>query len=256
MKTYGLILALVLGLGGSVLAQTPGNVAPQKLTAEISPAPPLGSVPSHAAAKAAPAKTDKPKASAPENKPKPVSPSTEAKPEAKTEPKADAKAAATTTTSEPKAEAERLPFKLAEHADATPQPPSMAGLLLRTLGALLFLVGLIAAAGWALRYFGIINFGKAQMEAGGLKVVNTLPLGERRSLMIVKFGERTLLIGATPQGLSLLAEQQEEAALPNHYDAPVQTVTDLLAARTGTRFEDEMTQAAMGNPWYHRSTQQ
>ena len=75
-------------------------------------------------------------------------------------------------------------------------------------------------------------------------------------MLIVKFGERTLLIGATPQGLSLLAEQHEEIMAQGNYETPVQTVTDLLAARSGNRFEDELTQAAAANPWYHRSTQQ
>jgi flagellar biogenesis protein FliO len=251
MKTYVLTLALILGLGGSVLAQAQSNTAPQKLVAEVSSAPPLGSLPASASAKAAPARTEKPKVAAPENKPKPAAPTTETKTDTKTETKASTSAAAT----EAKPEAERLPFKLAERAEAMPPPPSLAGLLLRTLGALLFLVGLIAAAGWALRYFGILNFGKAQVEAAGLKVINTLPLGERRSLLMVKFGERTLLIGATPQGLSLLAEQHEEPMLPGNYETPVQTVTDLLAARSGTQFEEEMAQAALTNPWYHRSTQ-
>lgn len=256
MKTYILTLACVLGLGGSVLAQTPGNTTPTKPVTEVASAPPLGSTPTGTSARPASAKAEKPKTAAPETKPKPAPPtSTETKTEPKAESKTEPKAAATTAMTDTKAETERLPFKLAERADNTPPPPSMAGLFLRTLGALLFLVGLIAAAGWALRYFGLINFGKAQLEAAGLKVVNTLPLGERRSLMIVKFGERILLIGATPQGLSLLAEQTEELAAPGNYEPEVQTVTDLLAARHGARFEDEMAQATLSTPWYHRSRQ-
>jgi len=47
---------------------------------------------------------------------------------------------------QPVKESEPLPFKLDEKSDASAEAPSAAGLLLRTLGALLLIVGLIVAA--------------------------------------------------------------------------------------------------------------
>ena len=264
MKTYSLTLALLISLGGgSVLAQATGNAAPQKIVAELSSSTPaLGTKPlgaNHSTTK--PAAT---KAESNTTKPKPSTPTdtatkTKPAPSASTETKPETKAAATQAPNlgnEAKSEAGALPFKLNERAESLPPAPSLTGLLLRTFGALLFIVGLIAAVGWGLRYFGIVSFGKAQNETAGLKVLNTLPLGERRSLLTVKFGDRMLLIGATPQGLSLLAEQPEEVGIPGNYmPMPgMQTVTDLLGTKAGYKFEDELAQATTAeNPWHNRS---
>lgn len=142
---------------------------------------------------------------------------------------------------------ERLPFKLNDRAELASETPSAGGLLLRTFGVLLLIVGFIAAAGWALRYFGLINFGKQQSEIAGLKVLDTVPLGERRSLTLVKFGERTLLIGATPQGLTLLAEQNDEPEIAANYVPTMRTVTDLLDVNGQPPFEQELARASLIN---------
>ncbi len=142
---------------------------------------------------------------------------------------------------------ERLPFKLNDRNELATEAPSASGMLLRTFGALLLIVGVIAAAGWGLRYFGLINFGKQQGETAGLKVLDTVPLGERRTLTLVKFGERTLLIGSTPQGLTLLAEQADEAEPENGYMPTVRTVTDLLEVNAPPQFEHEMARASLIN---------
>lgn len=261
MKTYSLFWALLISLGGgSVWAQAAGNPPPPKIVAEVSSSNQSTTKP--AAAKPLGTKVDKAKPATPETTAKPkASPAatTTASAETKSEPKAaPAQSPAVSTETKPES-SDRLPFKLNDRPEAVPQAPSLTGLLLRTFGALLFIVGLIAAVGWALRYFGIINFGKPQSETAGLKVINTLPLGERRSLMTVKFGERTLLIGATPQGLTLLAEQaeqHEEPELPGNYVPmpTMQTVTDLLGVRAGYQFEDEMAQATLADSaWHSRS---
>lgn len=263
MKTYGLTLALLLGLSGSLLAQATSNAAPSKIVAEVSSAPPLGTTPNRSGAKTPPPKTEAkavPKADAKTDKPRSADTTGKAKPTAATEPKTETKAtvpAAPTAVTEARPGAEQLPFKLNDRTESLPPPPSLTGLLLRTFGALLFIVGLIAAAGWALRYFGIVSFGKAQTEPAGLKVMNTVPLGERRSLLLVRFGERTLLVGATPQGLTLLAEQNDDVEAQGNYGSPVRTVTDMLGVRSGFHFEEEMARAALpNNSWRKGSAQQ
>jgi flagellar biogenesis protein FliO len=208
------------------------------------------------AAKAAKAK---PPAAEPVTKTKPVI-SASAAGEVKSESKA---AQAPPLASVPEAQSkeatpknERLPFKLNDRNEMASEAPSASGLLLRTFGALLLIVGCIAAAGWALRYFGIIQFGKPQSEVAGLKVLDTVPLGERRTLTLVKFGERTLLIGATSQGLTLLAEQTDEAEPEGGYMPTVRTVTDLLDVNAAPPFEQELTRAALVNkPWSDRRGQ-
>lgn len=151
---------------------------------------------------------------------------------------------------EAKTKEEVLPFKLNERAELATETPSASGMLLRTFGALLLIIGFIAAAGWGLRYFGLINFGKQQGEAAGLKVMDTVQLGDRRTLTIVRFGERTLLIGSTPQGLTLLAEQADEVEVPNNFMPPVRTVTDLLDVNGQPQFEQELARASLINtPW-------
>jgi flagellar biosynthetic protein FliO len=193
----------------------------------------------------------------PATKPKPV---TSAASEVKAEPKA---AQAPPLASVPEAQSkeappknERLPFKLNDRGEMASEAPSAGGMLLRTFGALLLIVGFIAAAGWALRYFGIIQFGRQQSEVAGLKVLDTVPLGERRTLTLVKFGERTLLIGATPQGLTLLAEQTDEAEPDGNFMPTVRTVTDLLDVNAAPPFEQELTRATLVNkPWSDRRGQ-
>lgn len=103
---------------------------------------------------------------------------------------------------------ERLPFMKHDDTAADTTAPSAGGLLLRTLGALLLVLSLLVAATWALRRWGGNAF-NAQLNAETeLAVVATLPLGERRTVSAVRFGDQLLLLGATPQSITLLAAQE------------------------------------------------
>ncbi len=178
-------------------------------------------------------------------KPKEIKPETKS---ASAPPLASVPEPATKETKEAKeAKAESLPFKLNDRAELASETPSAGGMLLRTFGVLLLILGFIAAAGWGLRYFGLINFGKQHSEAAGLKVLDTVALGERRTLTLVKFGERTLLIGSTPQGLTLLAEQTDDPEPPGNYVPTMRTVTDLLEVNAPPQFEQELARASLIN---------
>ncbi len=122
---------------------------------------------------------------------------------------------------------ERLPFMTQPPETAVEAAPSAGGLLLRTTGALLLIVGLIAAAAWGLRRLGGAPFGGADNSAVELTLIGTLSLGERRQLSAVRFGDRLLLIGATAQAITLLAAHEER---PRSYIPPMRSVADLLAA--------------------------
>lgn len=137
-------------------------------------------------------------------------------------------------------DAERLPFMEHTRDEDEAQAPSAAGLLVRTLGALCLIIGLIAAAAWGLRRFGSARFGGASEDAPELTVLSTLSLGNQRSLSAVRFGDRLLLIGSTAQNITLLAakERRPEWATP-----PMRSVADLLAEDEPHNFEQALTLA-------------
>jgi flagellar biogenesis protein FliO len=121
---------------------------------------------------------------------------------------------------------ERLPFMTQTPDTAEEAAPSAGGLLLRTTGALLLIVGLIVATAWGLRRLGGKNFGNADDQAVELTLLGTLTLGDRRQLSAVRFGDRLLLIGSTAQAITLLAARDER---PRSYIPPMRSVADLLA---------------------------
>ncbi len=121
---------------------------------------------------------------------------------------------------------ERLPFMIQPPESAIETAPSAGGLLLRTTGALLLIVGLIAATAWGLRRLGGAPFGGADNSAVELTLVGTLALGDRRQLSAVRFGERILLLGSTAQTITLLAAHDER---PLSYTPPMRSVAELLA---------------------------
>lgn len=121
---------------------------------------------------------------------------------------------------------ERLPFMAQPTESAMETAPSAGGLLLRTLGALLLIVGLIVATAWGLRRLGGTAFSGADNRTVELTLVGTLSLGDRRQLSAVRFGDRMLLIGSTAQAITLLAARDER---PPSYTPPMRSVADLLA---------------------------
>ena len=140
--------------------------------------------------------------------------------------------------SEDKNTSDRLPFMANTERESHEQAPSATGLLLRTLGALLLIVGLIVAAAWGMKRFGGARFGAPKEDAPELAVLNSIALGERRSLAIVRFGPRILLLGSTPHSVTLLAENEIENTVPR-----IQSVADILSETSATPFADELSTA-------------
>jgi flagellar biogenesis protein FliO len=73
----------------------------------------------------------------------------------------------------------------------------------RAFGSLVFVLGIAGGGIWALRKWGI----KRLPGTGGnrIKVEETLALGERRFVSILKVDDERFLIASYPQGLGLLA---------------------------------------------------
>lgn len=144
-----------------------------------------------------------------------------------------------TQTAPPLQADERLPFM----ADSTNQQeqaaPSTGGLMVRTLGALLLIVGLIVAAGWGMKKFGGARFGKIADDAPELSILNTVALGDKRSLAIVRFGNRNLLLGSTPQSITVLADEKVS-------EHEFRSVADMLSHEPYESFADELSVAENG----------
>jgi flagellar biosynthetic protein FliO len=122
-----------------------------------------------------------------------------------------------------------------DQRDSREQPPTATGLLIRTLGALLIIVGLIVAAAWGMKRFGGARFGTPKENAPTLAILNSLSLGERRSLTIVRFGDRTLLLGSTANSVTLLAETETDDLTP-----PARTVAEILNDDKPAIFSQEL----------------
>lgn len=143
---------------------------------------------------------------------------------------------------------ERLAFFADERGTTEAEAPGIAGLLIRTLGALLLIVGLIVAAAWGLQRFNRARYDGLHQDKPQLAVLTTLSLGERRLLSAVRFGDKTLLIGSTPQAITLLAaeDQAERDLLTAEHDAlpATRSVADMLQQNNSVnRFDDELSGA-------------
>ena len=89
----------------------------------------------------------------------------------------------------------------------------------RAFGSTLLVIGLAGAGLWAFRKYGI----KKLPGSGGsrLKVEETLALGDRRFVSILRADEEQFLISMGPQGITLLARMDgvETAPPPNFSEA-------------------------------------
>lgn len=132
---------------------------------------------------------------------------------------------------------DHLPFMMKEDSQSGASEPVGIGLIIRTLGALLLVIGILIGSVWALKHLKKSPLG-GKNDAPELAVLNTVGIGDRRSLVLVRFGGNTLLLGSTPQSITFLAAEEaaeettEEAAgeidvRPSRpRPAPVRSVTD------------------------------
>ena len=141
----------------------------------------------------------------------------------------------------PLKESEHLSFMQDGEREASAEAPSAGGLLIRTFGALLLIVGLIVAVGWGMRRFGGARFGAKSENAPALNVLTSVALGDRRSLAVVRFGGRNLLIGSTAQSIALLATDD---AGEGGINAPLKrSVADLLKDEETEEFSAQLMRA-------------
>lgn len=78
----------------------------------------------------------------------------------------------------------------------------MNGLGYQSLLAVAIVLGLVGALAWIARRGGFASLNKR----GPISIETAMPLGERRSLVIVSVEGRRLLLGLTPAQVSMVAE--------------------------------------------------
>ncbi|MEQ1604122.1 MAG: flagellar biosynthetic protein FliO [Pyrinomonadaceae bacterium] len=88
-----------------------------------------------------------------------------------------------------------------------PQEPSSTGLIAKSIGALLLVISLLFFGTWTLKKLGVGGKKAKDGETLSLTVLSTLSMGNGRTISTIRFGERVLLVGATPQNFTLLAEE-------------------------------------------------
>jgi flagellar protein FliO/FliZ len=102
--------------------------------------------------------------------------------------------------------------------------------ILTTLGYLCLLLGVIFLAYYLLKRLGIQGWG-AQGGPGGPRLMSRLMLGNRQSLVVVRFRGSDLLLGVTEERVSLLTEVEagdgdEPAPAPRSFAALLKRGTE------------------------------
>lgn len=79
----------------------------------------------------------------------------------------------------------------------------MSGITLQSFAAVLLVLALVVALAWLARRGSLGALGR---KGRSIEVETAVPLGERRSLVVVVVEGRRLLLGLTPMQISLVAE--------------------------------------------------
>ena len=85
---------------------------------------------------------------------------------------------------------------------AVAAPPSMGVAIFRMVGSLAIVIALFFAAAWVFR--NMHRFKVPGAATRKLQVLEAKSLGARQAVYVVGYEQQRLLIGATPQGLTLL----------------------------------------------------
>lgn len=136
---------------------------------------------------------------------------------------------------------DRLPFMNSDNSTDASQPSAL-GLLARTLGALLLVIGLLIGSVWGLKRIRRPALG-GKAESPELAVLTTVGIGDRRSLVVVRFGESMLLLGSTPQSVTLLATDDVEVKpVRQGASAPTEAADgqQVPASYRGSLFADQL----------------
>ncbi|MCY2966423.1 MAG: flagellar biosynthetic protein FliO [Planctomycetota bacterium] len=114
---------------------------------------------------------------------------------------------------------------------AKPLSPATSGGIYSASNAwpLLFVVGLIAGGAWLARQRGWM--GGTNAAPGPLQVLARVPLDARCAMLVVRCGERLLILGTSPAGVTALSEIQSPEEVQSLAEQCVAPATNPLTER-------------------------
>ncbi len=116
------------------------------------------------------------------------------------------------------ARAENTPLNLSGIAAHSHAASGSGSAIMRTIIALVLVVGVIYGAAWILRQVKKGRNGRA--SGTGLAPIATMPLGAGRSVQLVRAGQELLLLGVAEQGVTTLRTYTEAEALAAGFEVP------------------------------------
>jgi len=121
--------------------------------------------------------------------------------------------------------------------------------LIRTIGALGLVISLIVIGFLAARKYAPQLFNR-RSEEPRMKVIETLPMGDRRSIALVQVDDSSFLVGNTASQISLLARLPWEFSLGTERDINNPEPAAPAASRDGSRklHQVEKKPAGLGKP--------
>ena len=143
-------------------------------------------------------------------------------------------------------EGERISF-MKKNEQINREQPGTGSLLMKTFGAMFFIVGLVIFGGWGLKKLGFgLNVAEKSENAPDLNILSTVSPKNGQNLSVVRFGERVLLVGSTAQSFTLLAEDvisEEIFGIDSSFETKHRSVAEMLA-QDDADFEAELEAAA------------
>jgi flagellar protein FliO/FliZ len=109
--------------------------------------------------------------------------------------------------------AENTPLNIGTATAKKTATSSGGSSILRTVGGLLLVIGLIYAIAWVMRR--VKRSREDQATGRGLQSVATLPLGGGRSLHLIRAGTDVILVGSSEHGVAPIQRYTEEEAIAN-----------------------------------------
>lgn len=144
-----------------------------------------------------------------------------------------------------------IPF-MNKQAEAPAVQPGSMSIWLKTAGSVILILGLLFVGTWVVKKTGLAGMiATTSDQSPELKILASVSPKSGQTISVVRFGDRTLLVGSTAQSFTLLADNEDadfeaddQSQIPFEYSGKPVTVSDMLA-KEGT-FENEF-QAASNN---------
>ena len=103
-------------------------------------------------------------------------------------------------------------------AASAPANPASAGSLLQVLLGLCLVLGVMAAAAWALK-----RFGAARLSSGApVRIIGGVAVGSRERIMVVEVADQWIVVGVAPGRVNTLSTmpRQESPVQPHTASSP------------------------------------